>query len=52
VHAAQRTHRGDVAAHDAGADHMDVPRREIDALAEGLQALLQEEHPHQVLGRR
>ena len=48
AHATQRTQRGNVAAHHAGADHMHVPGRERAILAKGLQALLQEEHPKQV----
>jgi hypothetical protein len=43
---------GDVAAHDAGADHMHALRREVRILAEALQALLQEEDAHQVARRR
>jgi hypothetical protein len=46
--AAQRADGGDVAAHHAGADHVHMPRREVHALAEALQALLQEEHADQV----
>jgi hypothetical protein len=49
-HAAQGAFGGDVAAHHAGAHHMHPLRRKVGVLAEGLQALLQVEHPHQVLG--
>ena len=50
--AAQRRPGGDVAAHDAGADHVQVLRREITVLAEALQALLQIVDADEVLRRR
>jgi hypothetical protein len=48
-HAAQHAPGGDVAAHDAGADHMHALRRKVPRiLAEALQSVLQEEDAHQV----
>src|SRR5712671_4996063 len=49
--AAHRADRGDVAAHHAGADDVDMPCGEINAFAQALHALLQEEDPDQVGGR-
>src|SRR5205823_2342933 len=46
--AAHRADRRDVAAHDARADDVHMAHLEIAGLAEGLQALLQEEDADQV----
>ena len=49
--AAQRRPGGNIAAHDAGADHMHMTDVLIGALAVFLQALAQEEDTHQALAR-
>ena len=49
--AAQRAPGGNVAAHDAGTDDMHAFRSEGGLLAEALQALLQEEHAHEIARR-
>ena len=51
VEAAQRAPGGDVAAHDAGADHVHVLDGRGGLAAEALQAILQQEHAHQIARR-